>query len=82
MYRLTAKAIGALVFLQLIISVNAKAQNAPAKKETKPWYETISLRGYMQVRYNRLLETNQKLKNEQGINPGAKMEVLPSGEDA
>ena len=31
----------------------------------KHWYETISLRGYMQVRYNRLLETNKKLKCEQ-----------------
>jgi len=31
----------------------------------KHWYETISLRGYMQVRYNRLLETNEKLKCEQ-----------------
>ena len=34
----------------------------PAKKQ---WYETISLRGYMQIRYNRLLETNDKLKCEQ-----------------
>lgn len=34
----------------------------PAKKH---WYETISLRGYTQVRYNRLLETNKDLKCEQ-----------------
>jgi hypothetical protein len=33
--------------------------------DTKKWYETISLRGYMQVRYNRLLETNPLLKCEQ-----------------
>jgi phosphate-selective porin len=32
----------------------------------KRWYENISLRGYVQARYNRLLETNPKLKNEQG----------------
>jgi Phosphate-selective porin O and P len=31
----------------------------------KAWFETISLRGYMQVRYNRLLETNPNLKCEQ-----------------
>lgn len=37
-----------------------------AKKEVKKqWYESFSIRGYMQVRYNRLLETNQKLKCEQ-----------------
>ncbi len=32
---------------------------------TKPWYESFSIRGYMQIRYNRLLETNEKLKCEQ-----------------
>ncbi len=45
------------------------AQTDTVKKEApKPshWYEHISMRGYMQVRYNRLLETNPKLKNEQG----------------
>ncbi|MDZ7877491.1 MAG: porin [Saprospiraceae bacterium] len=34
---------------------------SPAKK----WYDKINLRGYAQVRYNRLLETNPKLKCEQ-----------------
>lgn len=43
----------------------AYGQPNAVKKETKPWYETISLRGYMQVRYNRLMETNPKLKCEQ-----------------
>lgn len=66
MFRLTAKAIGALVFSFMISSIKVKGQATAPKKETKPWYETISLRGYMQVRYNRLLETNPKLKNEQG----------------
>lgn len=32
----------------------------------KKWFETISIRGYAQVRYNRLLETNPDLGNEQG----------------
>lgn len=37
------------------------------KEEEKPkkWFESISIRGYMQVRYNRLLETNPDLKCEQ-----------------
>lgn len=38
------------------------ASKAPARK----WYETFAIRGYMQVRYNRLLETNENLGNEQG----------------
>ncbi|MBK8700335.1 MAG: porin [Saprospiraceae bacterium] len=36
-----------------------------APKPEKKWYEIISLRGYAQVRYNRLLESNPKLKCEQ-----------------
>ena len=36
------------------------------KPETaKKWFESISIRGYTQVRYNRLFETNGKLKCEQ-----------------
>lgn len=30
------------------------------------WFDKVSIRGYMQFRYNRLLETNPKLKNDQG----------------
>ena len=51
--------------LLLVICNNGFAQSIPVKKTTKQWFETISLRGYMQVRYNRLLETNSKLKCEQ-----------------
>lgn len=38
------------------------------KKKDKPWYETIRLRGYTQVRYNRLpsFRVNDALINEQG----------------
>lgn len=36
--------------------------NAKAKSK---WYDKISIRGYMQVRYNRLLETNSLLKCDQ-----------------
>lgn len=46
------------------------ASKMEAKTEVKPktpskWYDKISIRGYMQVRYNRLLETNSKLKCDQ-----------------
>ncbi len=34
----------------------------PPKKE---WYQNIQLRGYAQIRYNRLLETNSKLQCDQ-----------------
>lgn len=36
-----------------------------SKPAPKKWFELISLRGYMQVRYNRLLETNPSLGCEQ-----------------
>ena len=35
------------------------------KKTTPKWYETVQFRGYTQVRYNRLLETNPDLRCEQ-----------------
>jgi hypothetical protein len=38
-----------------------KVKAAPAKK----WYESFGIRGYVQFRYNRLFETNPKLKCEQ-----------------
>lgn len=39
---------------------------APAeKKAEKPWYDRISLRGYVQLRYNRFFENNGDLKCEQ-----------------
>lgn len=38
---------------------------APNDKKTN-WYDKIQLRGYLQVRYNRLFETNPDLKSDQG----------------
>ncbi len=37
----------------------------PPDSDDEKWYKRISLRGYTQVRYNRLLETNSKLGCEQ-----------------
>ncbi|WP_411281833.1 porin [Gemmatimonas sp.] len=41
------------------------AQSTPARPVATPWYEKIRIRGYGQVRYNRLLETNRELNCEQ-----------------
>ncbi len=38
---------------------------APKPEPEKKWYDSFSIRGYAQVRYNRLLETNENLKCEQ-----------------
>lgn len=40
-----------------------ETQTVPAVK--KKWYDNIGVRGYVQVRYNRLLETNENLTCEQ-----------------
>jgi phosphate-selective porin len=61
-----------LLPLIFLISLSASAQQDTLKKTEeankpaqKKWYENVSLRGYTQVRYNRLLETNPKLKCDQ-----------------
>ena len=59
------KTIGLLAMVGICMIGESIGQTTAPKKETKHWYETISLRGYMQIRYNRLLETNPKLKAEQ-----------------
>ncbi len=40
-------------------------ENKPTTSVTPKWYDQFAIRGYMQVRYNRLLETNEDLKCEQ-----------------
>jgi phosphate-selective porin len=44
-------------------SIGVTTANVTAPK--KNWYDNFSIRGYMQVRYNRLGETNPELKCEQ-----------------
>jgi hypothetical protein len=51
-----------------------KPAAAPAKKDH--WYDKIGLRGYTQVRYNRLLETNPDLKFDGDKSVGDKGGVL------
>ncbi|MEY2901301.1 MAG: hypothetical protein RLY89_407, partial [Bacteroidota bacterium] len=63
------KSLISLVFIT-ISSVSYAQHDTATKKPVavpeKKWFENISIRGYLQVRYNRLLETNSKLGNEQG----------------
>lgn len=40
-------------------------QTDPSQQKQKEWYESVQIRGYVQTRYNRLLETNPDLKCEQ-----------------
>ena len=59
-----------LIVAVMVCSVHAMAQvptatNTSTATSAKKWYETFSIRGYVQVRYNRLFETNDKLKCEQ-----------------
>lgn len=56
-----------LCFAQKVYSQveKTKENTTPKLDLAKKWFERISLRGYAQVRYNRLLETNPKLKCEQ-----------------
>lgn len=60
-----------LILLFNIVSFNASAQaedstGAPAVKPRQvAWYETLKIRGYAQLRYNRLFETNPDLECEQ-----------------
>lgn len=43
----------------------AKSEKPAVKAPEKKWYDNISIRGYAQVRYNRLFETNEDLGCEQ-----------------
>lgn len=57
-----------LVFLPLFDLMGQKQTeviSTPVKGDKKGWFENFSIRGYMQIRYNRLLETNENLKCEQ-----------------
>lgn len=54
-----AAATAAMLLLPAAAPLGAQAA------EDEPWYERLSLRGYAQVRYNRLLETNPDLQCDQ-----------------
>lgn len=65
-------------FTMLVLAIfsfnilNAQTNDKPTetidkKEEEKPkkWYDSFSIRGYLQIRYNQLLETNEDLACEQ-----------------
>ncbi len=60
-----------LVLSILVLSNTSLLAQATSEPTTpKPaveekWYDTFKIRGYLQIRYNRLLETNEDLKCEQ-----------------
>jgi hypothetical protein len=46
-------------------SAQQKVVSAPSLNQPNEWYKRIQIRGYAQLRYNRLFETNSKLKCDQ-----------------
>jgi hypothetical protein len=49
----------------LIVLLIANTVSSQDSTKPKKWFESIQIRGYAQVRYNRFLETNQNLNCEQ-----------------
>ncbi|MEQ1693077.1 MAG: porin, partial [Gemmatimonas sp.] len=54
-----------LGFIALALPMAARAQSPTPAPAPSAWYEKIRIRGYGQIRYNRLLETNDSLQCEQ-----------------
>jgi hypothetical protein len=57
-----------LMFVSISLSYSQVKLDTTLKSEIKKdskWYDKIAIRGYLQARYNRLLETNPDLKCEQ-----------------
>ena len=58
-----------LIIILVLLTRAAHSQpsdsSAPAPAPAKQWFETLAIRGYVQARYNRLLETNPNLSCEQ-----------------
>src|SRR5215208_1891048 len=65
MRRYARTALAAAALSAAPVRAHAQSATPPATDSTQPprraWYERLSLRGYTQVRYNRLLETNPDL---------------------
>lgn len=54
-----------LSFSSIFAQTATSPKDSLPKSPSKHWYDKISLRGYVQLRYNRLLETNPNLGCEQ-----------------
>ena len=57
---LVSSAPFALLLVVCAAPAASRAQDSTATD--RPWYDRLSIRGYAQFRYNRLLETNEQLK--------------------
>jgi hypothetical protein len=53
------------LFLVIPSLVFGQTSDTAETKKEDPWYKRINVRGYVQIRYNRLLETNPELKCDQ-----------------
>ena len=58
-------ALPVLGYSQAVTDTVKAASPTPETAVAKKWFEKISIRGYAQIRYNRLLETNEDLGCEQ-----------------
>jgi phosphate-selective porin len=67
------KLVARTLVLLVVSAVGFSQEKSDSMQTVKPntteppakWYDQFAIRGYMQVRYNRLLETNEQLKCEQ-----------------
>jgi hypothetical protein len=59
------KKIVILVLVSFVKFAFAQTPTSTDKPSEKKWFEKISIRGYAQVRYNGLLQTNEELECEQ-----------------
>ena len=57
--------MAALLFSSFNAMCQTQTTATTSGNSPKKWYESFSIRGYVQIRYNRLFETNEKLKCEQ-----------------
>jgi Phosphate-selective porin O and P len=73
MFASQTKRLMTVLSICLMVFINMSSLAQIAKDSTKPaahsaekkWYDNFSIRGYIQARYNRLLETNDQLKCDQ-----------------
>lgn len=54
-----------ILLLSFCLACSGILAQPATEEKPKKWYETFSIRGYVQARYNRLFETNPSLRCEQ-----------------
>ena len=62
---MSKKLVGILFSLFFVSLSYGQIDSLPFPKQDKKWYDTFSIGGYVQARYNRLLETNPNLNCDQ-----------------